>query len=167
MTTFPEVRISPTLAFGQISSRAVGPTASFIQQVSEEKREHLQLSVSLGLRASGVFDELLDVFEKNQQPGWDGESAEPVLLDAYVNAYRFLESLPPGVSAPSVGVEPDGHITLEWYKAPRRTLSVSVSPDGFLYFSALIGLRKFNGSEPFFGDAPKTILELIGKIYAE
>jgi len=86
--------------------------------------------------------------------------------DTYLNAYRFLESLPLGIQAPSIGVEPDGHITMEWYKAPRQTISVSVSPDGFLYYSALLGLRRANGAEPFFGDVPKIIVELIGKVYA-
>jgi hypothetical protein len=167
MITLPvEMALSVALASGSISSRAAGPTANYISRESWKTRNHLRNSLYLGL-GSDVFSELHDVFENCKQPGWDGDSAEPVVHDTYLNAFRFLESLPLGVQTPSVGVEPDGHITLEWYKAPRHTLSVSVSPDGFLYFSALMGLRKTNGSEPFFGDVPKIILELVGKIYAE
>lgn len=163
----PVIAISSELTFGQISSRGASQAACFIAKAADKNRERFQSSVYLGLRASGVFEDLFDVFVKNQKSGWDGDSAEPVTHDAYLNAYRLLESLPPAIQAPSVGVEPDGHITFEWYKAPRHTISVSVSPDGFLYYSALMGLRKANGSEPFIGDVPRVILDLIGKIYTE
>lgn len=162
----PEMLMSSTLTFGQLASRGASQTACYIAQASDATWQRNQKSVFLGIRASGVFEDLFDVFVNNQKPGWDGDSAEPVVQDTYLNAYRFLESLPPAIQAPSIGVEPDGHITLEWYKAPRHTISVSVSPDGFLYYSALMGLRKTNGSEPFFGDVPKIVLELIGKVYA-
>ena len=161
-----EITLSVALASSSVASRAAGPTACYIFDASRQTREHLQKSIFLGL-GSEVFNELLEVSENCKQPGWDGDSAEPVSHDTFLNAFRFLESLPLGVQTPSVGVEPDGHITLEWYKAPRHTLSVSVSPERFLYYSALMGLRKTNGSEPFFGDVPKIILELVGKIYAE
>ncbi len=163
----PDIAICSALTFGQIASRGASPTACYIARASDANWQRFQSSVFLGLKASGVFEDLFDVFVNNQKAGWDGDSAEPVVQDTYLNAYRFLESLPPAIQVPSIGVEPDGHITFEWYKAPRQTISISVSPDGFLYYSALMGLRKTNGSEPFFGDVPKIVLELIGKVYAE
>lgn len=167
MITLPaEMALSAALAAGTVSSRGASPTASFISQESWKTRSRLRDSIFLGL-GSEAFDALHDVFEECRQLGWDGESAEPVMHDTYLNTFRFLESLPLGIQTPSIGVESDGHVTLEWYKAPRQTISVSVSPDGFLYYSALIGARKANGSEPFFGDVPKVILELIGKVYAK
>jgi hypothetical protein len=63
-----------------------------------------------------------------------------------------------------VGAEPDGHITLEWYRGPRWTLSVSVSPDGMLYYAALFGSSEVRGAEPFFGDVPDIILSLIRRV---
>ncbi len=161
-----EITLSVALASGSIASRAASPTACYILAESRLTRERMQKSIYLGL-GSEVFNELFDVSENCKQPGWDGDSAEPVSRDTFLNAFRFLESLPFGIQKPSVGVEPDGHVTLEWYKSPRHTLSISVSPDGFLYYSALMGLRKTNGSEPFFGEVPKIVLELIGKVYAE
>lgn len=166
MTLPADIKLSVALPSGSIASRAASPTADYILDASRQTRESLQKSIYLGL-GSEVFNELFDVSENCKQPGWDGDSAEPVSHDTFLYAFRFLESLPWGIQKPSVGVEPDGHVTLEWYKAPRHTISVSVSPDGFLYYSALMGLRKTNGSEPFFGDVPKIILELVGKIYAE
>ena len=166
MMALPLVALSTALASGAMKSRAASPTADYLLTVSLQSRKHFQNSLVLGL-GSAVFADLQAVFDKTQQPGWDGDSAEPVAQDTYLNAWRLLESLPLGIQAPSIGVEPDGHLTLEWYKAPRRTISISVSPDGFLYYAALIGIRKTNGSEPFFGELPQNILELVGKIYAE
>ena len=166
MTLPAEITLSAALASGSIVSCGASPTASYILDAASQTRKHLQNSIFLGL-GSEVFNELYDVSENCRQPGWDGGSAEPVSHDAFLNAFRFLESLPLGIQKPSVGVEPDGHITLEWYKSPRHTLSVSVSPDGFLYFSALRGLQKTNGTRTFFGTVPKIILELIGQTYAE
>ncbi|MFH0937823.1 MAG: hypothetical protein V1899_00835 [Planctomycetota bacterium] len=68
------------------------------------------------------------------------------------------------VPMPSVGAEPDGHVTLEWHHSSRRTLSVSVSPDGELHYAALFGASKVYGTEPFFGNVPKSILDLISQV---
>lgn len=166
MITLPaEMVLSVALASGTISSRAAGPTAGYISKESWKTRKHLQNSHYLGL-GSDVFGELFDTYENCKSPGWDGDSAEAVSHDTYLNAFRFLEGLPWGIQTPSVGVEPDGHITLEWYKSPRHTLSVSISPDGFLYFSALLGLQKTNGTRVFLGEVPKIIVELIGQVSA-
>jgi len=166
MTIPAEITLSVALASGSIASRAASPTARYILDASRQTREHLHKSIFLGL-GSEVFNDLFDVSENCKQSGWDGDSAEPISHETFLYAFRLLESLPFGVQKPSVGVEPDGHITLEWYKSPRHTLSVSVSSDGFLFYSALLGLRKTNGSEPFFGEVPKIVLELIGRVYAE
>lgn len=159
-----EITLSVALASGSIASRAAGPITAY--KFSQQSRwDSLNKSTYLGLN-SGVLDDLFDVSEKCKRAGWDGDSAEPVLHETYFNAFRFLESLPVGIQKPSVGVEPDGHITFEWYKSPRQTLSVSVSPDGFLYFSALLGLQKTNGTRTFIGEVPKIIVDLIGQVYA-
>ncbi len=148
------------------SSRATSETASFLAQESEKNRRHLQASVSLGLEATGVFDELYEVHESCRHANWDGYGAAPVANETYVDAYRLLESLPLGTLPPSIGAEPDGHLTLEWHRSPRRTLSVSVSPDGDLHYAALLGAGKAYGTEPFFGETPKAILDLIRRVYA-
>jgi len=39
--------------------------------------------------------------------------------------------------------------------------SVSVSPDGDLHFTAMLGPPRRNGTEPFFEEVPDVILDLI------
>ena len=161
-----EMVTSTSLIVNSISSRATGAVAEYVEVQCRQSNKHLQESVCFGLYASGVFDQLLESYEQFRMPNWDGYGAEPVSEDTYRYAYRFLESLPWGTPAPSVGAEADGHLTLEWYRSPRRTLSVSISPDGYLHYAALLGIRKAYGSEPFFGEDPTVIQNLIRQVYS-
>jgi len=110
------------------------------------------------------LDELYQVFEECCQANWDGHGAAPASVRAVQLAYEFLEALPLGTSAPSIGAEPDGHITLDWYHSPRQTVSISVSPEGELHYAALMGASKAYGTEPFFGEVPKEIMDLIRRV---
>ncbi len=162
-----EMAASTLISIGAISTRGSSETARFVAEQAHEGRRLLQASYSLGLDGKGVFDELCEVAEERRAPNWDGYGAEPVSEEAYRLAYRFLEALPLGTPAPTVGAEPDGHLTLEWYRSPRRTLSVSVSPEGELHYAALLpGPSKAYGTEPFVGDVPVRILELIRDVTA-
>ena len=67
---------------------------------------------------------------------------------------------------PSIGAEPDGQITVEWYRSPQRTLSVSISPDGELHYAALLGSAKTCGTEPFTGAVPNVVADLIHRVTA-
>ena len=111
-------------------------------------------------------DELATVWEECRQSNWDGYQALAVSQDTLRYAYLFLELLPLGYPKPSVGAEPDGQLTLEWHRSPRQTLSVSVSPEGNLYYAGLFGANRVYGTEAFFGDVPQSILTLIRRVYA-
>jgi len=124
----------------------------------------MQNSVSFGLGAQAVLNELYAVAEECQAPNWDGHGAAPVTEGTYLLGYRFLEAMPLGVPAPTAGAEPDGHLTMEWHRSPRRTLSVSVSPEGDLHYAALLGATKVYGTELFFGEVPKVILDLVTRV---
>jgi hypothetical protein len=149
-----------------VSTRGASDAARYVAEEFAKGRHQLQNSYSLGLISKGVFDELCSIAEECSSANWDGYEAEPVAQETYQWAYRFLEALPLGSPAPTIGAEPDGHITIEWYRAPQRTLSVSISPEGDLYYAALIGVSKAYGTEPFFGDVPAVILDLLGRVTA-
>ena len=111
-----------------------------------------------------VIDELSRVAEECRSANWDGYGAAAVAEDTFKQARSFLDALPVGTPAPSVGAEPDGQLTLEWYRSPRRLLSISVSSGGDLHYAALIGPAKAYGTEPFLGEAPQPIVHLIRRI---
>lgn len=138
-------------------------TAGFVSlQVSDCVRQ-LQKSAAIGFE-NVIRGELADVWEECSEPGWDGYNALPVTWDSHCDADRFLRALPFQTSAPSIGAEPDGQITLEWGPSKQRRLSVSISPDGELHYAALLGPEKTCGTVPFFDEVPDTILSLIRKV---
>ena len=159
-----EMAATTLISIGSVSTRGVSDAALYVEARAGEGRRRLQESYSFGMISKGVFDELCRTFEECRTPDWDGYGAEPVLEDTYRWAYRFLERLPLGTRAPSVGVEADGHLTLEWYRSPSRLLSVSITPEGVLYYAALLGSSKRSGTEPFSGEAPAEILQIIHKL---
>lgn len=152
--------------FTDATSGGASETAGFIAEQIKKWRQQLQDSYIIGQQAKGSLNELYQVFEECGHANWDGYSAEPVSMRVFQLTYEFLEALPLGTPAPTLGAEPDGHLTLEWYRSPHRTLSVSVSPEGDLHYAALIGDSKYYGTEPFFGEAPKAIVDLIFRVLA-
>ncbi len=113
-----------------------------------------------------VLPELQEISKETSAPGWDGYDAAPITEQTIVQSEAFLQTLPNTFPVPSVGAEPDGHVTFEWHRSSRRTLSVSVSPTGELHYAALLGPNKAFGKEIFYGEMPKGILDLIQRVYA-
>lgn len=161
MTT--TMTVSP---FGTLSSRGTSATAEFIAKQAQERRQKWLSSYTFGQQLSVSVKDLHQIYQECSQTNWDGYEAMPVAVETYELAYQFLEALPLGTSAPTLGAEPDGHITFEWFQSPRRMLSVSISPEGDLHYAALLGSSTHYGTEPFYGEAPATILDIIRRISA-
>jgi len=138
--------------------------ARYVQESARRGRSRFNESHVFGM-AGALHDELATVWEECRRPNWDGFQALPVSQEVLRNAYVLLESLPPGFPPPSIGVEPDGALTLEWHRSARRTLSVSVSPDDELHFAALFGPNRVYGTEAYFGEVPDSVLDLIRRVY--
>jgi len=147
-----------------ILSRGASKTASFIQRRKEEGLQHLATSYSLRSGIKEALVELSKIALECRDANWDGYGAKAVSRAALGEAARFIGALPLGVRAPSVGIEPDGHVTLEWYRSRQYLLSISVGQEGYLHYAALLGLSKSYGTEPFFGEVPNNILELIARV---
>lgn len=161
-----EMMASTSFMISPMSSCATSSTAGYVLAQIGESRERFVSSVYFGQDAKDVLSELCDVYDQCHEPNWDGYGAPPISQDTYREAYRFLESLPWGTTKPTVGAESDGHLTLEWHRSSRRTLSVSISADGDLHYAALLGISKAYGAEPFFGETPQSILDLINRVCA-
>lgn len=147
--------------FSASTSRAASDTANFIAEQAQKLKNQWQASYTLGQEAKGTLSELYRVYFDCSQSNWDGYGAMPVSRDTYELACQFVEALPPGMPAPSVGAEPDGHMTLEWYKSPHQTISISVSPEHELHWAMLFGTSRTYGTEPFYEEVP---IELIRRI---
>ncbi|MHB1037431.1 MAG: hypothetical protein ACYC35_21105 [Pirellulales bacterium] len=139
--------------------------ARFVYQAVQETRRRLRDSNALGLGGS-MRDEFAAVWEECREADWDAFQAAPVSQATLRCAYLLLESLPLGCPGPSIGAEPDGDLTLEWYVGPRRTLSVSVNAEGDLHYAAIFGPSRAYGTEAFWGEIPNGILGLIRRVFS-
>jgi hypothetical protein len=159
-----EITASALLTFGQVPTPAASDVACMVSRRASDWRRRLRATPSLEIEEDEVFEELAEIIADCAAPNWDGYGAASVLSDTAGQARCFIEALPIGMPMPTISAEPDGHITLEWHRSPRWTLSISVSPEGDLHYAALLGASKAYGSEPFFGDVPMPILGLISRV---
>lgn len=159
-----EMNYPAFLSFVTLTSRGNSDTALFVEKQAQQWRRQLQESRIFGLRGKGAFDDLNRIYTECREPNWDGYGAVPVSEATCQSAYQFLEALPFGAPLPSFGAEPDGHLTLEWHRSSTWTFSVSVSAEGELHYAALLGAGKSYGTEPFFGEVPRMIMDLIHRV---
>jgi hypothetical protein len=111
-----------------------------------------------------AFEELADVYNDCRNPGWDGYGAAAVEQETLRMAYTIIESLPLGFPRPSISAQPDGQLTLEWYHAPTRTLSISIDPDGFIHYGGLFGSEKHFGTVAYLDGLSERILRLATEV---
>jgi hypothetical protein len=138
--------------------------ADFVDQQIENSHDMLQESNALGFAAKGTFRQLNEVFEECSSEGWDGERAKAISIEVLRCTKRFLSSFPLGMEAPEVGAEPDGAITLEWYQSPNKVISISINPDGWMYYASLIGTSKRHGADYSLMGISDDLLYLISQI---
>ena len=158
--------VHPSLRLGWIGTSEYSTSAEFIRERIRNSFFELQKPEFYFSVFKKVLPELNQIRFETAESGWDGYDASPVLPETFNRAVGFLASLPNFISAPSVGAEPDGHLTFQWRRSPQRVLSVSISPEGDLHYAALIGPNKAYGTELFFGESPKVILDLIQRVNA-
>jgi len=128
--------------------------------------KHLRDSVTLDAGLHSALLELEALKAECAAPNWDGYGANALDPESHMLAKSFLENLPLGIIAPSIAADPDGQVTVEWYKSSRSLVSISFDPVGILHYASIIGSRKANGSEPFIGSIPRVILDLTHKVPA-
>jgi hypothetical protein len=147
-----------------IVSGYAGEIAGFIAEKMENIRELLQKSNALSFVAKGTFRQLDEIFGECSFEGWDGERAKPISVEVLQDARKFLYSFPLGIKAPEVGAEPDGAITLEWYRSPNKVISISINPDGWMYYAALIGTSKRHGADFSLMGVSDDLVEIISQV---
>ncbi len=142
----------------------MGEEAGFVAKEMKNSRELLQKSNALSFVAKGTFQQLYEIFRECSSEGWDGERAKPISVEVFQCAKRFLNSFPLGMEAPEVGAEPDGAITLEWYRSPNKVISISINPDGWMYYAALIGTSKRHGADFSLMGVSDDLVEIISQV---
>lgn len=96
-----------------------------------------------------------------------GTDREGVLLNAecFGRMFDVLRAIPSDIPLPEVVVESDDAIGLDWQSGRRQVVSLTVDGSGFVGFAALIGYETHHGRVPFHGDLPRTIADLLRRIF--
>lgn len=151
---------------GMLQSTPTGYSreADYIAGEKNSLIERLLGTFSFGDRSRALFSELAGVIRDASNEGWDGYRALPVTFKTYMKALEFISSIPDFVKIPFIAAEPDGAISMEWYRSPEWIFSISINGDGKLDYAALFGDRKYHGSMYFSGEIDKEILNLIGRV---
>lgn len=108
---------------------------------------------------------LADIAETTKEQNWDGSDARPVTAATVAMAERFAKTVPSRFDEPDFGAEPDGEITLEWYRNPHAALSLSISFLGVVSFALLLGELKLHGETKFTGEWPSIFTRILDELY--
>lgn len=115
---------------------------------------------------TGIGDELslslAALPEKYATGNWNGYDEKPLNKDSHRSALAFAENLPKAFRTADVGIDADGEVTFEWYKAKDNQCSLTFAESGNVYCI----VRK-NGDKLSANIASKSvgkILDLIGEV---
>lgn len=107
---------------------------------------------------------LMATLKVGTSPVWLAEGNEELQASTIVFARSFIQSLPLSFQSPAIEPEPDGDISIEWYRGKRKTLTVSINSVGTIAWAALVGSEDPRGSVNFTGKTPETILFYLTRI---
>lgn len=143
---------------------AASETAQKIYSIREKICEEFDRPITYKLKRIANLEDAFCTFVHNSKSGWNGGETEPIDENTYAITYYLLQNLPERLQPTSIGTDPDGDMVLEWYKNTSCLLSVSISPTGELHYACSIGMRKFYGTEIFYGEIPDSIVKLISAV---
>jgi hypothetical protein len=102
-------------------------------------------------RRAQLFQDLDGIYEKCQYRDWDCDGAKAVQKETIKNCKSFLKTLPIDIlpNGWDISAEPDGCIDFEWYKSPKRQISISIGPDKLITYAYIFYRSRQSGTEPF------------------
>ena len=142
------------------STLGASDEAGRVADLFSQHRRRAEEAVSLRFDVGQARRDLVELQEECSEPGWDGGVALPVDASSIAWANLLLDELPMDLPPPTIGADPDGQVTLEWYIRPDRVLSVSLDPRGLAHYAAVDGSRHRFGTEPVGRDLPRIIHDL-------
>lgn len=156
------ITISYNNPFFPPTGRGVSETAGKLVEIEENILRDCSHSVILD--KDTLLQEINEVFEECSVDNWDGYDAKAIDYDSFIEAIRFARSLPTTIPLPETAVDTDGEVSFEWYKGPRRVFTISIGSRNEIIYAGLFGFNKVNGTEYFYDEIPKTILDNLDRL---
>jgi len=163
--------INPYSLFREISV-AAGPDACHVGKVLEGIRDGFENSVFLFGNAQTALAALMKLASETTEDGWDGEDGSKMAEGSLNFAVRLLKEMPREWAVPTVDLDPDGEVSLQWYGGPDSRLSISVGNSGKISYAWILPsengkLERVHGIAESDGLFPPTISEAISKLCAQ
>jgi hypothetical protein len=110
---------------------------------------------------TALYNACMDAAHAN----WDGYGANPISPGAAEHARDLLALLPTAFPAPTVGVDADGEVSVEWHGAPGSMFGISVSPSGELIYAGVYGASRVRGRELLGPRFPTALLSQLQRLF--
>lgn len=91
------------------------------------------------------------VYAECSERYWDGYGAEPADTSIRPTVEQFLKLLPSDIPDPDIGCDPDGEISLGWYKGKKGTFSISIGKKNQITYAVFENntMSRLRGTEEF------------------
>ncbi len=160
-TCIPYTQRRPT----NIESNGISGDADFVFSVVDSARAHLSNNIASRFYYNKAVESFGKIIEECSEGNWDGYGADPVNPNSLLIACQLFQTLPTWFSPPEISCDPDGEVSFGWYFGPNKTFSISIGSNGELHFSGLFDLAEAYGTEHFYGELPRTILDNICRVH--
>ena len=111
-----------------------------------------------GERYRSIHCDLINLFEEVK----DDETFD---VRPFIRARRLLDTLPHGLPAPEVGIDPDGEVSLDWIRSNRTLVSVSAGVTDDLSFAARFGDGTSHGVVRHTAAFPLPVVDMLRRLY--
>ena len=142
---------------------AISEEAQHLKTVSNDAVDFTN-SASIGLQREQLKAALEHAYVKASEDDWDGYGAVAADPHAIRHAFDWLLQLPTSVPMPSVSIDVDGHVAIEWDYGPRRIISIRLAGDGTIHYGGLLGYSTFYGAEVPADVIPEPVARAIDRI---
>jgi len=154
------------LGFASTASGA-SSAAIDLRHLSNQVTEDAFSGSTVSLTSGESLRRIAEAYEEAAVPNWDGYGAAPVSAAARAWAEFVVSLLPTTLPPPEVAPDPDGELTLEWYRGPGRVFAFSIRPDGRLSYAGMFGRATSHGTEFLENELPRAITRNLARLFAE
>lgn len=116
------------------------------------------------IRGERYFSAVFELIELFAEAGAEAD-CEAIDARAFSRARDLLDALPHGFAVPEVGIDPDGEIALDWIRADRTMISISIGPSGDLSYAANLRDGTAHGVIRWSEGFPGVLTELLRRLY--
>jgi hypothetical protein len=149
----------PTITYScRFDDRSLGPLADALRR----DLELLSGSRLAERRSDDIYARVSAALHNANRK--DGTLTSP---EAFSLTLELLNALPHDIPLPTVVVEADGNIGLDWDEGARQVVSLTVRDTPMVGFSALLGAEPLHGRTPFAGEIPQTVRYLLQRLYRQ